>query len=78
MMLWVNERKGEMSMGIRNVLQGVLKHLFPSPQDDAGGGACHEAAFDPDQFPESMRQRLKNSGPEAAPENPDSSTNKQG
>lgn len=67
-----------MLMGcIRNVFQGVLKHLFPSPQDDASGGACHEAAFDPDQFPESMRQRLQQNATKSTTNSADPNNNKQ-
>jgi len=42
-------------------MQAVVNRIFPRPTDETSGGACREAAFDPEQFPESMRKILKKS-----------------
>jgi len=46
---------------IRDIMQAVVNRIFPRPTDETSGGACREAAFDPEQFPESMRKILKKS-----------------
>ena len=34
----------------------VLGRIFPQPED---GNACHEAAFDPEQMPDAVREKLE-------------------
>ena len=39
-----------------NLFSKVLGRIFPRPED---GNACHEAAYDLDQMPKVMREKLE-------------------
>lgn len=41
---------------MKRLLSKVLGRLFPRPED---GNPCHEAAFDPDQMPGALREKVE-------------------
>lgn len=41
---------------MNKLIEKVLGRIFPQPEN---GNACHEAAFDPEQMPEAMREKLE-------------------
>lgn len=47
---------------LKRILKSVCDRLLPNlDQKDDGTGHCHEAAFDPDSFPETMKQQMRKS-----------------
>ena len=55
---------------LKNILKAVSDRLLPSiDQKEDGTGHCHEAAFDPDSFPETMKKQMrKNQSSASKPE----------
>jgi hypothetical protein len=50
---------GGVSM-LKKILKTISERLLPSIDQKADGtGHCHEAAFDPDSFPETMKQQMR-------------------
>ena len=49
---------------LKNVLKTIRDRLLPSIDSQSDGtGHCHEAAFDPDSFPETVKQQLQKKQP---------------
>jgi hypothetical protein len=47
---------------LKRILKTVSDRLLPSlEQSEDGTSHCHEAAFDPDSFPETTKQQLRKS-----------------
>lgn len=52
---------------LKKLLKTISDRLLPSiDQQSDGTGHCHEAAFDPDSFPETVKQQMQKNQRQAA------------